>query len=73
MGGCTRMLPLRYLMVTAGVGEGTVILQLKIACAWRCSVKFSVKEVLLSTPVNGVFKIEPVMLVGCAFLFAGCS
>lgn len=68
-----RMLPFRYRIVTAGVTDGRVMLQLKMAWARRFSVKFNVNVVLLSTPVSGVFNILPVILVGLAFLLDGCS
>lgn len=67
------MFPLRYRMVTAGVGEDAAILQVRTACARRCSVKLRVKEVHMSTSVMGVFSIDPVIEVGRAALFEGCS
>ena len=73
MGGLMRMFPLAYRMVTAGVGEEREMLQLRFAWALRCSVNVSVQDVHSSTPVRGVLSIEPVMDVGRAPLFEGCS
>lgn len=68
-----RMLPPRYRIVTPGLSEGREMPQLRIACAWRCSVKLRIQEVHISTPVRGVLSIEPVMDVGRAPLLEGCS
>ena len=68
-----RMFPLAYRMVTAGVGEEREMLQLRFAWALRCSVNVSVQDVHSSTPVRGVLSIEPVIDVGRAPLFEGCS
>ena len=67
------MLPFLYRMTAPKCAACVTMLQLRIAWAFRCSVKLSVQLVDASTSVMEDFKMEPVTLVGFAFLFDGCS